>query len=167
MGQKAIFLDRDGVINVERGDYTFRTEDFHIIPGVKEAVRKFHKAGFLICVITNQAGISLGRYTVDQMKVCHDLMKAAIPEISAVYYCPYHPEVTKSLARKPSTLMFERAIARFRIDPDLSAMIGDRERDLIPARKLNMKTFMITSDQVNASVGQSVSSLQEVLNLMI
>ena len=142
---KCVFLDRDGVLNVERGDYTYRIEDFEIIPGVPEAIEKLKNAGFLIVVVTNQSGISQGIYTRAQMQACHEkLMKNTRFLIDRIYYCPYHPSVTASLARKPGTLMIEKAMARFGIDPSLSWLVGDRPRDIECGKKMALKTILIS-----------------------
>ncbi len=140
----AIFLDRDGVINRERGDYTYKIGDFELLPGVTEAIKLMHEAGFKIIVITNQAGIAKGIYTVDEMKACHEKMQQSCNHlIDAIYYAPGHPSFSESLLRKPDSLMFEKAIAKYSIDPANSWMIGDKERDLIPARKLGINTILI------------------------
>ena len=108
---KCIFLDRDGVLNVERGDYTFHPEDFIVPEWVPEAVLKIKEAGFLAVVVTNQAGISKGLYTREQMHVCHDiLMEKTAQLLDKIYYSPYHPIVSESLTRKPETLMLEKAM---------------------------------------------------------
>jgi D-glycero-D-manno-heptose 1,7-bisphosphate phosphatase len=128
---KCIFLDRDGVLNVERGDYTYLPEDFVIAEGVPEAVRKIKEAGYLAVVVTNQAGISKGLYTRRQMEVCHDiLMEKTDRLIDKIYYSPYHPSYSASLSRKPDTIMVEKAIAKFNIDPAQSWLVGDRTRDI-------------------------------------
>ena len=144
MVNRCIFLDRDGIINRERTEYTFKVEDFHILPGVKKALVKIKESGYLAIVITNQSGISQGIYSTSDMKKCHDFMQNQLDSmIDDIYYSPYHPSVSESLTRKPDSLMFEKAIAKYSIDPYQSWMLGDRERDLIPARKLGMKTILV------------------------
>jgi D-glycero-D-manno-heptose 1,7-bisphosphate phosphatase len=144
---KCVFLDRDGVINRDRGDYTYRVEDFEIIEGVVDALHALRQAGFLVVVITNQAGISKGLYTRQQMQACHDyLQEAGGGLIDAFYYCPYHPTITQSLARKPGTLMLEKAIARFNIDTQSSWLVGDAERDIESGNKMGITSILITSD---------------------
>ncbi len=143
---KCIFLDRDGVLNVERGDYTYLPEDFILVEGVPEAIRKIKAAGYLAIVITNQAGISKGLYTRDKMAVCHEiLMDLTDRLIDRIYYCPYHPVITASISRKPDTLMLEKAIARYDIDPAESWFIGDRHGDIECGRKMGMNTVLIAN----------------------
>jgi len=145
---KCIFLDRDGVLNVERGDYTYQVEDFIIPGGVIPMLQELKDAGFLLIVITNQGGISKGIYSVQQMQTCHEYLQNECGGIiNAFYYSPYHQTITNSLASKPGTLMFEKAIARFNIDTNKSWMIGDHERDLIPAHKLEINTIFIGNEK--------------------
>jgi len=147
---KCIFLDRDGVLNVERGDYTFLPKDFIIPPGVPLAIKKIKGAGFIAIGVTNQAGLSKGLYTREQMHICHEiLMEKTNHLIDKIYYCPYHPTVSESLTRKPDTLMLEKAIAKYDIDADQSWLIGDRARDIACGQKLGMKTVLITNKQID------------------
>src|SRR6185295_17377236 len=102
------------------------------------------KSGFVLVVVTNQSGIAQGLYTIEQMKTCHDYFQRECGNlINHFYFSPYHPSVTNSLLRKPGTLMFEKAIAKFGIDVSTSWMVGDRGRDIVPARKLGIKTIQI------------------------
>ncbi|NJN28134.1 MAG: HAD-IIIA family hydrolase [Cyclobacteriaceae bacterium] len=141
---KCVFLDRDGVLNVERGDYTFLPEHFHIIDGVPEALLALKNAGFMLVVVTNQAGISKGVYTRAQMHACHAiLMEKTAHLIDKIYYSSYHPVFSESLGRKPGTLMIEKAIARFHIDPAASWLVGDRCRDIECGQKMHLTSILI------------------------
>ena len=147
--RSGIFMDRDGVINRERGDYTFQVSDFEIIDGVLEALKLFKEHEFKIIVITNQSGISQGLYSQEDVQRCHDYMQKQLHQlIDGIYFSPYHPDITESLSRKPASLLFEKAIAKYDINPETSWMVGDRERDLIPAKVLGMSTILVgdTSD---------------------
>jgi len=144
---KCIFLDRDGVLNVERGDYTYLPEDFIIASGVPDAIGMIKRAGYLAIVITNQAGITKGLYTREQMQVCHDiLMDRTHHLIDKIYYSPYHPVFSASLTRKPDTLMVEKAMAKFDIDPAQSWLIGDRPRDIECGHRMGLKTVWVTKE---------------------
>lgn len=141
---KCVFLDRDGVINRELGDYAFRLDHFVINPGVCESLLKLKKNGFILIVITNQAGIAKQLYTDADVLICHQhLQKSCDNLVDDLYYSPHHPSVTESLLRKPDTLMFEKAIAKHGIDPSNSWMVGDSPRDIIPAKHLGIKTIGI------------------------
>src|SRR5687767_9623731 len=109
---KAIFLDRDGVLNAERGDYTYRLEEFEVLPGVPEALKLLKEHGYLLIVVTNQGGIAKGLYTKEEVFACHEKLQQACGHIiDALYYAPSHPSVSESLSRKPDSLMLEKAIA--------------------------------------------------------
>ncbi len=141
---KCIFLDRDGVLNVDNSNYTYRVDDFDIIPGVIETLVALKKSGFLLVVVTNQSGIAKGIYTQKDVEECHTYFQRECGGlIDHFYFSPYHRTVTESLATKPGTLMFEKAIAKFNIDIQKSWMIGDRGRDIIPARALGIRTIQI------------------------
>lgn len=142
--QKAVFLDRDGIINEERGDYVWLLEDFKIVPGIMEVLTELKANGFLLIVVTNQAGIAKGVYTKEQMQTCHDFFQRQSGHlIDHFYYASGHPSVSESLMRKPDSLMWEKAMAKFDIDPSQSWMVGDKERDLVPAKKFNIKTVRV------------------------
>lgn len=144
---KCVFLDRDGVLNRDYVDYVYSADKLEILPGVAEALTSLKRAGYLLIVITNQSGIAKGIYTREQMHECHQLMQKAFNhQIDHFYYAPGHPTVSESLSRKPDSLMFERAIAKFNVDSGLSWMIGDKERDLIPAKRLGIKTIQVDND---------------------
>lgn len=146
MKNKAIFLDRDGVINFERG-YTHRLEDFQILPDLFEALRKFRAEGFLLVVISNQSGIAKQLYKQEDVEVLHEyllkeLQKAGI-QLEEIYYCVHHPDVSRCICRKPDSLFVEKALARFEIDPKRSFFIGDKERDVQAAEKAGVKGILI------------------------
>lgn len=141
---KAVFLDRDGILNVERGDYVWTLEDFKIVPGIIAALKELKSQGYLLIVVTNQAGIAKGRYTREDMHQCHEyFQKESGNLIDHFYFAANHPSFSESLLRKPDSLMWEKAIAKFNIDPSQSWMVGDKERDLIPAKKLGIKTIRV------------------------
>lgn len=138
--KKAVFLDRDGVLNEERGDYTYQISDFLICEGVKEALMTLKNAGFLLIVITNQGGIDKGVYTKKEVWACHQYLQEQTGYlIEDLYYSPYHSDFNNSLSRKPKTLMLERAIAKYKLNPSISFMIGDSLRDMQAAKKLGIK----------------------------
>jgi D-glycero-D-manno-heptose 1,7-bisphosphate phosphatase len=150
---KCVFLDRDGVLNEERGDYTYKPEDFVVIPGVVEALQLLKSQGYLLVVVTNQAGIARGRYTRADVLACHDKLQQACGQlIDYLYYAPAHPTVSASLARKPDSLMLERALARFDIDPARSWLVGDRLRDIAAAQKVGVPAILV-GEQDTAPAG--------------
>ncbi|MEJ0056286.1 MAG: HAD-IIIA family hydrolase [Bacteroidota bacterium] len=141
---KCVFLDRDGVLNHDDPNYTYEVSKFKIIAGVPEALNLLKKNGFLLIVVTNQSGIAKGIYTASQMAACHEFLQENCGHaIDQFYFSPYHRTVTNSLLTKPGTLMFEKAITKYDIDIHASWMVGDRGRDIIPARQLGIKTIQI------------------------
>ncbi len=147
---KAVFLDRDGVLNRERGDYTYRTEDFEVLPDVAETLKALKEKGYLLIVITNQGGIAKGLYShTDFDRVQQKLeqtLQAAGVAIDDTYYCPHHPDHSRCLCRKPDSLLLEKAIARYRLDRAKCWFVGDRERDILAGEKVGIKTLRIESN---------------------
>lgn len=166
---KCVFLDRDGVLNEDNPNYTFLVEKFEILPGVLEGLTQMKRAGYVLVVVTNQSGIAQGLYTQQQMEACHQYFQAQSGNlIDHFYFCPYHPTVTASLSRKPGSLMFEKAQAKFNIDFTQSWMIGDRGRDIIPARALGIKTIQIGHEIEPENEAEfKVMNLIEAANLIL
>lgn len=147
MKNKAIFLDRDGVINIDQHDYTWKMEDFEILPGVYAACREFIRKGFMLIVVTNQGGIAKGLYKHSDVDRLHQHMIQNLAseniKLTEVYYCPHHEVTGKCLCRKPGSLLVEKALARFEIDPTASYFIGDRDRDIQAANGAGVKGILV------------------------
>ncbi|PTX21055.1 D-alpha,beta-D-heptose 1,7-bisphosphate phosphatase [Pontibacter mucosus] len=142
--QKCVFLDRDGVLNRERGDYTYALDDFEVLPGVPEALRLLKKNGYLLIVVTNQGGVAKGLYKKEDVLACHQKLQGACDSlIDAHYMAPGHPNYSASLSRKPDSLMLEKAIAKYNIDVEKSWMVGDSLRDLEAAEKVGVKGILV------------------------
>jgi len=143
-GRKCIFLDRDGVLNEERGEYTYKLNDFNILNGVPDALKMLKENGYLLIVITNQAGIAKGLYSAEDVMNCHNYLQGQTGSfIDDIYYCPHHPITTQSLLRKPNSLMLEKAMAKWNIDPKASFMVGDSKRDIEAAERVGVKGILI------------------------
>jgi len=131
---KALFLDRDGVINKEK-NYVFKIEDFEFIDGIFDFCEYFRKKGYLIFVITNQAGIARGFYSHEDFSALTDWMVAQFAQrniyISRVYYCPHHPDITGPCdCRKPNPGMILQAANEFDLNLSESILVGDCSHDL-------------------------------------
>lgn len=151
MKTKVIFLDRDGVINMERGGYTYRLEDFELTPGLLEALKILQQKGYLFIIISNQGGVAKGLYSHLEIEQLNEFLKKEFDSFGIkwtdFYYCPHHPQFNGNcLCRKPDSLLFERAIAKHEIDVSKSYMIGDKKRDILAAEKLNIKGFLIEAN---------------------
>jgi D-glycero-D-manno-heptose 1,7-bisphosphate phosphatase len=139
----AVFLDRDGVINQETG-YVHKVDEFHFINGVVEACREMSKAGYRLIVITNQAGIARGYYTVDDFhcltKWMLDSFRQQGVEIDGVYFCPHHPvhgvgEYRRDCdCRKPAPGMILHAAQEHSLDLQRSILVGDKMTDIEAGR---------------------------------
>lgn len=129
---KAVFLDRDGVINIDKA-YVSKIEDFEFCEGVFEALKHFQNLGYLLIVVTNQSGIGRGYYSEEDFQILSDWMQKELLhvkiKIDAIYHCPHAPEVNCA-CRKPKSGMFLKAIEDFDIDVANSWMIGDKETDM-------------------------------------
>jgi D-glycero-D-manno-heptose 1,7-bisphosphate phosphatase len=145
---KAVFLDRDGVLNAEIGHYVWRPEEFVVLAGVPEALARLKAAGYYLVVVTNQAGIAKGLYTAADVHACHQKLQDACGHlIDAFYFAPGHPSVSESLMRKPDSLMLEKAMARFQLDPDQCWMVGDRLRDIEAGARVGVAGILIGSTE--------------------
>ena len=150
--QKAIFLDRDGVLLNDAGQYyIYKTDDIIINNGVIDALKRFTDMGFLLIVISNQGGIAKQIYTKEDVENIHSELKKQFEiegiNITEYYYCPHHSDVEKCLCRKPEPLLIEKALARFNIDPDKSFMIGDNKRDIDAGKKVGLSCIKIKPNQ--------------------
>lgn len=141
---RAVFLDRDGVLNEERGDYTWRLADFRVVPGVPEALHRLKQAGYYLIVITNQAGVTKGLYTLADVAACHQKLQDECGGVlDAFYVAPGYPSFSESLSRKPDSLLLEKAIARFRLAPPACWMVGDRARDIAAGLRAGVRTIRV------------------------
>lgn len=132
---KAIFLDRDGIINEELGDYVTCFENFTILEHLAEGLKMLSEQGFIFVVVTNQGGLAKKLYDEQELEKMHQHLSLEMQKhgivFEEIYYCPHHPEHNgKCLCRKPGSLLVEKAIARFNIDPSKSFFIGDKQRDI-------------------------------------
>jgi D-glycero-D-manno-heptose 1,7-bisphosphate phosphatase len=149
--QAALFLDRDGIINHDPGDYICKAEDWMLLKGILTVMQAYQARGYLLMVVTNQGGIALGRYQESDLDLIHRKMHAELGahgiHLDAVYYCPHHPHVEPCLCRKPASLMVRKAVHRFGLDPERCLMIGDRERDVEAARGAGVPGYLVETNR--------------------
>lgn len=146
MSRKAIFLDRDGVINEERKDYVKKISELKILKNVSESVRKLKDNGFLIIVITNQSAINRGIISQDTLKEIHQFLQEYMEKnnaaLDAVYFCPHTPN-ENCQCRKPKPGMILQAANDFHIDLNQSWFLGNSQSDLIAANDVGCKGILI------------------------
>lgn len=168
--QKALFLDRDGVINHEK-DYLYKIEDFEFIDGVFESCRYFHDQGYIIVVITNQSGIARGYYSEEDFELLTKWMidqftKEGI-EISKLYYCPHHPSINgECTCRKPNIGMIVEAKQEFDIDLANSLLVGDKMSDIQAGQKAGIEQcYLIATghDISNIEYDKKIGNLTELM----
>ena len=162
--QKAIFLDRDGTINAYKGFLT-HLENFELLPGVAEAIRKINKSGYLCIVVSNQPVIARGNCSFDDLKAIHDKMETLLGKegafVDAIYYCPHHPDkgfegerVEYKIdcdCRKPKPGLFFQAAKDWNINLHESYMIGDSERDVVAGNSAGCKqSYLIKTNEPEA-----------------
>lgn len=145
---KALFLDRDGVINKEK-KYLYKKEDFEFIDGILELCKYYQSLGYLLFIVTNQSGIARGYYTNEDFLLLTEWMLKQFLvndiSISKVYYCPHHPDISgECICRKPHPGMLLDAKVEFNIDMHNSVMIGDKPRDIEAALNAGiLETYLL------------------------
>jgi D-glycero-D-manno-heptose 1,7-bisphosphate phosphatase len=177
MTRKALFLDRDGVVNVDTG-YLHEPSECVFVEDIFELVRAANRAGYVVVLVTNQAGIGRGYFTVAQFQAFTDWMLGEFQgrdaRIDRVYYCPHHPEFglgeyrQACTCRKPQPGMFEQARADFDLDLEGSLMIGDKPSDLQAAARAGVAhRFLLAppgehEPELTAALGSRIDSLSEL-----
>lgn len=135
---KAIFLDRDGTLNIDYG-YVHEIDNFKFIDGVIDALRELKKMGYMLVLVTNQSGIARGYFSEEQFLQLTEWMDWSLAEqdvdLDGIYYCPHHPEGKGEYkedcdCRKPKPGMLLQAIKELKIDPTQSIIVGDKVEDL-------------------------------------
>lgn len=163
---KAIFLDRDGTINVEK-HYLCKIEDFEFLPGVVNALKKLQQAGFLLIVVTNQSGIGRGYYTEADFQILNswmiDTLKKQGVFITDVYFCPHLPDAQIEKyrkdcnCRKPKLGMYEQAVIEHNITLSESFAIGDKIRDCAICSQTVCNGFLVEQNE-KANVIENVKN---------
>lgn len=158
--QKAIFLDRDGTINIYKGFLT-KEEDFELIPGVTEAIKLVNHSGYLAIVVSNQPVIARGDCTFEELQTIHEKMETLLGKegafVDAIYYCPHHPDKGfegerpeykfDCNCRKPKPGLLLQAAKDWNIDLSQSYMIGDSTRDLEAGRNAGCKQSLLINEE--------------------
>jgi D-glycero-D-manno-heptose 1,7-bisphosphate phosphatase len=146
-GSRAVFLDRDGTINVEV-NYLYRPEDLVLVPGVAEAISRLNHAGYTVIVVTNQAGIARGYYGLADLERLHAHLQGLLQShgayVDAFFFCPHHPDFTgPCLCRKPAPGMLQDAARAHGVALAQSWMIGDSAPDLVAGQAAGCRTILV------------------------
>jgi len=160
---RTIFLDRDGVINekMPEGSYVRSWQEFHLLPGVADALAELNRAGLRVIVVSNQRGISLGKYTAGDVDAIHaelqKVLQASGAHVDAFYFCPHDKKECN--CRKPLPGMFEQARRAFpEIRAEESAMIGDSLSDIEFGQRLGMSTIFIEGNAERRKAGAEAAA---------
>lgn len=173
---RAAFLDRDGVINIDYG-YVHKWEHFHFCEGAIEGMKILLSLNFKIIIITNQSGIARGIFSEEQYyeltkRYLLKLQQKGI-QVTSVYHCPHHPSFSEKPfnecnCRKPKPGLFQKAINSFNFAVDKSIAIGDSKRDLIAAKRAGIKSmFLISSEDDISFEDQNISTHKSLLECSI
>ncbi len=167
--RKAVFLDRDGTINVEV-QYLNAVADFQFIPGVPRALQRLKEAGFLLVVVTNQSGIGRGYYDEAALEAVHEHMHAELAQagaaIDACYFCPHHPEHAlgdyrqECACRKPLPGMLQQAALDLDIDLAASFMVGDKLADVEAGINAGCTPLMVLTGYGSAHLPRCPAGVQ-------
>ncbi len=168
---KALFLDRDGVINVEV-NYLHKKEDFVFIEGIFDLCKHYESLGYLIIVVTNQSGIAREYYSEEDFAKLTQWMVSKFKEeeihISHVYHCPHHPDITGPCkCRKPEPKMLLDAKIKFDLDMSNSLIIGDKERDILSGINAGLRETYLFDESYSVTDSKAtkiVSKLADVWN---
>ena len=149
---KAIFLDRDGVL-VDNSEhyYIWKSDQLKLVDGVVVNLKMLIKKGFKLFIISNQGGISRGLYSKNDIEKLHEELIQTFRkndiEITEISFCPHHPEIEKCLCRKPDSLMIEKLMAKYKISKTDSCLIGDSKSDMDAAEKIGIQGIKIIPNQ--------------------
>lgn len=170
--KKALFLDRDGVINHDIG-YAYKAEDIRFVDGIFELCQQAQQLGYLIIIVTNQSGIARGYYSEEEFATLNQWLVEQFTihgiVIDAIYHCPHHPSITGDCeCRKPHAGMLLQAIDKFKIDPTHSMMIGDKASDMLAAQTAAVPLrLLFTQDEPENNVHTAhIYSLTEALEFL-
>jgi len=172
MTQRAVFLDRDGVLVHDRGLVTQR-DQLLVMPGVPEALWILKRQGYLLIVVTNQAVVARGLLSLEELQTIHHsmeeiLLEQGAPKLDAIYYCPHHPNASLAsfrldcACRKPKPGMILQAALDFEINLRESHMVGDRQSDVLAGQLAGCQTFLVETGQHLASPIEGAKTPSEI-----
>jgi len=171
--KKAIFLDRDGTINIDK-EYVYKIVDFEFLPGVKDALILLCQAGYRLVIISNQSGVARGYYSEEDIWTLHNWLLETLASdgiiIAGIYYCPHHPKAhieayrMECGCRKPGLDLFHKAISELKLDINHSIAIGNKMRDLQICRYSDCRGYLLGVSEPETSLPTSVLRVADLLS---
>jgi len=168
LSRVALFLDRDGVINVEK-NYLHKIEDFEFIEGIFELCKKYEALGYAIVIVTNQSGIAREYYSEEDFEVLSTWMQERFKSeginVTAIYHCPHHPDISGTCScRKPEPGMILDAAQKYDLDLKNSLLVGDSERDITAAHRAGIpETYLFSEEATKSEATKIIRSLKELV----
>ena len=173
-GAPAIFLDRDGTINIEK-NYLHKIEDFEFVPGVPEAILRLNQAGYKVIIVTNQSGVARGYYDLDAVSVLHDHLQNRLREVGAVidafYVCPHHPTAgldefrVECDCRKGQPGMLLSAAREMNLDLDSSIIVGDKLSDIEAGTAAGCTPYLVLTGFGSEESGRVPEEIKRFVDL--
>lgn len=173
---KAVFLDRDGVINPDPG-WINSPEQLQLFPFTGPAIRRLNENGFLVVVVTNQSVVARGRCSLETVETIHqhlrDLLAQHNAHLDGIYVCPHHPKFDPQpcTCRKPSPELVLRAMKELKIEAEGSVFVGDKMSDIEAGRRAGIRTIMVTTgeapDEATTSPDLVVANLEEAVDRIL
>jgi D,D-heptose 1,7-bisphosphate phosphatase len=152
MSMPAVFLDRDGTVNVDK-DYLYKSGDFEFEKDVVRTLKYLYDKGYSLIIISNQSGIARGYFSVSDVEKLHSFINSEAEKngfkFKAIYYCPHYRDgkipgySIDCECRKPGTGMIEQAVSEHKIDLGRSYLVGDKESDILAGKKAGLKTILV------------------------
>jgi D-glycero-D-manno-heptose 1,7-bisphosphate phosphatase len=166
---KLVLLDRDGVINFDSADYIKSPEEWRPIPGSLEAIARLNRAKIKVALISNQAGVGRGLFSLAMLDSIHQRMKDRLAEhdahLDAIYFCPHHPD-EDCHCRKPEPGMIEQALADFNLSSEDTVFVGDSYKDIQAAHAAGCKpALVLTGNGQNTQSNNKVDHIDTYLDL--
>lgn len=158
---KAVFLDRDGVIINNRDHYyIWKADQMEFVEGIFENLQRLQQKGYQLFIVSNQGGISRGLYTKEDLVKLHEQLLDTLDHyqirVQEIVFCPHHPEHEKCLCRKPASLMIDKLLAKYELSKTDSVMIGDSDSDMQAAQMAGIKGIKVPA---NENMFQFISTL--------
>ncbi|NQY42681.1 MAG: D-glycero-beta-D-manno-heptose 1,7-bisphosphate 7-phosphatase [Legionellales bacterium] len=169
---KYILLDRDGVVNYDSDDYIKSPNEWNPIEGSLASIAKLNKAGYHVVIITNQAGVARGLFSIETLHAIHEKMRSELTKVNGsildIFYCPHHPD-DNCVCRKPKPGLLLQFAEKYTVDLSTVNMVGDNIKDVLAAQSVNVTPqFVLTNPHVdiNSTHLQGVSKYKNLADFV-